>query len=252
MIDTHAHLDACPDPPEELVRRARDAGVQRILTVGTTIERGRTALALADAHDEVFAIVGIHPHEAGSADGVDGLRELLAHERAVGVGETGLDFYRDYAPRDRQRALFAEHLELARELGKPVVIHNRAADDEVLAQLGSLRRRRRPPLLLVPGRARGRARARLLRLVRGQRHLQERVGAPRRRLAGAARTDPRGNRLPVPLAEPRRGRPNEPDGTGLRYLTDYRTADQRSLCRLLLAKRQVDRVPARRAGTWQS
>ena len=137
MIDTHAHLDACPDPPDELVRRAREAGVRRILTVGTTLEGGRVALALADAHDEVYAIVGIHPHEAGSADGVDGLRELLEHERAVGVGETGLDFYRDYAPRDRQRALFAEHLELARELRKPVVIHNRAADAEVLEQLAS-------------------------------------------------------------------------------------------------------------------
>ena len=85
----------------------------------------------------MYAILGIHPHEAGPADGVDGLRELLAHERAVAVGETGLDFYRDYAPRDRQRALFERHLELARELGKPVVIHNRAADDEVLAQLAS-------------------------------------------------------------------------------------------------------------------
>jgi TatD DNase family protein len=137
VIDTHAHLDACPDPPEELVRRAREAGVRRILTVGTTIEGGRTALSLAEAHDEVFAIVGIHPHEAGSADGVDGLRRLLDHERAVGVGETGLDFYRDYAPRDRQRALFAEQLVLARELRKPVVIHNRAADEEVLAQLAS-------------------------------------------------------------------------------------------------------------------
>lgn len=137
MIDTHAHLDACPDPPEELVRRARDVGVERILTVGTSVEGGRTALALAEEHEEVYAILGIHPHEAGSADGVDGLRELLEHEGAVGVGETGLDFYRDFAPRDRQRALFAEHLELARELRKPVVIHNRAADDEVLAQLAS-------------------------------------------------------------------------------------------------------------------
>jgi TatD DNase family protein len=137
VIDTHAHLDACPEPPEELVRRAREAGVRRILTVGTTIEGGRTALSLAEAHDEVFAIVGIHPHEAGSADGVDRLRPLFEHERAVGVGETGLDFYRDYAPRDRQRALFAEQLELARELRKPVVIHNRAADQEVLAQLAS-------------------------------------------------------------------------------------------------------------------
>jgi TatD DNase family protein len=137
VIDTHAHLDACPDPPEELVRRAREAGVRRILTVGTTIEGGRTALSLAEAHDEVFAIVGIHPHEAGSADAVDGLRTLLEHERAVGVGETGLDFYRDYAPRDRQRALFTEQLQLARELRMPVVIHNRAADEEVLAQLAS-------------------------------------------------------------------------------------------------------------------
>jgi TatD DNase family protein len=137
VIDTHAHLDACPDPPDELVRRAREAGVGRILTVGTSVEGGRTALALAEQHDEVFAVLGIHPHEAGTADGVDGLRDLLRHERAVGVGETGLDFYRDYAPRDRQRALFAEHLELARELRKPVVIHNRAADDEVLHQLAS-------------------------------------------------------------------------------------------------------------------
>jgi TatD DNase family protein len=137
VIDTHAHLDACPDPPDELVRRAREAGVGTILTVGTSVERSRTALALADEHDGVYAILGIHPHEAGAADGVDGLRELLQHERAVGVGETGLDFYRDYAPRDRQRALFAEQLELARELRKPVVIHNRAADEEVLDQLAS-------------------------------------------------------------------------------------------------------------------
>ena len=137
MIDTHAHLDACPDPPDELVRRAREAGVGTILTVGTSVEGSRAALALADEHDEVYAILGIHPHEAGAAEGVDGLRDLLQHERAVAVGETGLDFYRDYAPHDRQLALFRKHLELAGELGKPVVIHNRAADEEVLEQLAS-------------------------------------------------------------------------------------------------------------------
>jgi TatD DNase family protein len=137
VIDTHAHLDACAGPADEVVRRAHEAGVRRILTVGTSLEGGRTALSLADAHDEVFAILGIHPHEAGSTDGVDGLSDLLAHPRAVAVGETGLDFFRDYAPRDRQRALFAEHLELARGLDKPLVIHNRAADDEVLGQLSS-------------------------------------------------------------------------------------------------------------------
>ena len=137
MIDTHAHLDACADPPDELVRRAREAGVGRILTVGTTIERCRTALELAERHDEVFAILGVHPHEAGEDHELDALRDLLAHPRAVGVGETGLDFFRDYAPHDRQRELFRRHLELAGELRKPVVIHNRAADAPVLEELTS-------------------------------------------------------------------------------------------------------------------
>jgi TatD DNase family protein len=137
VIDTHAHLDACADPPDELVRRAREAGVGRILTVGTTIERCRTALELADEYAEVYAILGIHPHEASDDHDLDSLRVLLAHPRAVAVGETGLDFFRDYAPHDRQRVLFREHLELAGEIGKPVVIHNRAADDAVLEELAS-------------------------------------------------------------------------------------------------------------------
>jgi TatD DNase family protein len=135
VIDTHAHLDACEDPPERLVERARAAGVPRILTVGTTVEGSRDALALAERHPEVFAILGIHPHEAGHADGAAQLRDLLTHDRAVAVGETGLDFYRDWTPRDRQHKLFERHLELATELGKPVVIHSRAADDDTLATL---------------------------------------------------------------------------------------------------------------------
>jgi len=137
VIDTHAHLDACADPPDELVRRAREAGVGTILTVGTTIERSRTALGLTDEHAEVFAILGVHPHEATNDHDLDALRDLLAHPRAVGVGETGLDFFRDYAPHDRQRALLRQHLGLAAELGKPVVIHNRAADEDVLEELAS-------------------------------------------------------------------------------------------------------------------
>jgi TatD DNase family protein len=137
VIDTHAHLEACADPPAEIVARARDAGVRRILTVGTSVAGSRDALALAEAHGDVYAIVGIHPHEAGGADTVDELRPLLGHRRAVAVGETGLDFFRDYAPRDRQRELFDRHLELAQELGKPVVVHNRAADDDVLDALAA-------------------------------------------------------------------------------------------------------------------
>jgi TatD DNase family protein len=138
VIDTHAHLDACADPPDDLIARAADAGVARILTVGTTIDRCRTALELAERYADVFAILGVHPHEAGGeeAERLLELRELLAHPQAVAVGETGLDHYREYAPHDRQRRLFEEQLELATELGKPVVVHTRAADGDTLDALG--------------------------------------------------------------------------------------------------------------------
>jgi TatD DNase family protein len=130
VIDTHAHLDACADRPSALIRRARSVGVERIVTVGTGIDSSRAALELADLHEEVFAAVGIDPHQAGYAEArrVDELRDLAEHDRAVGVGETGLDYSRDRAPRDRQRRLFEAQLELAADLGKPVVIHTRDAD----------------------------------------------------------------------------------------------------------------------------
>jgi len=136
VIDTHAHLAALDDP-DEAVERAAEAGVGRILTVGTDVEDCRRALALADEHDGVYAILGIHPHSAGTATDADlaELRGLLEHRKAVAVGETGLDWYRDYAPRDDQRRVFAAQLELASELGKPAVIHTRAADDDTLASL---------------------------------------------------------------------------------------------------------------------
>lgn len=133
MIDTHAHLD--PATADEVLAYARAAGVRRVVAVGTTIQNGRAALALAEQHDGVFGALGIHPHEAGNENDVDALRDLLAHPKAVAVGETGLDFFRDYAPHDAQRALFAAQLALARELGKPVVIHTRAADDDTRTAL---------------------------------------------------------------------------------------------------------------------
>ena len=130
MIDTHAHLDACADRPSALIRRARAAGVDRIVTVGTGIDSCRAAIELAGLHEEVFAALGIDPHQAGDAEAArtGELRDLLEDERAVAVGETGLDFFRDRAPRDRQRKLFEAQLELAAELRKPVVIHTRDAD----------------------------------------------------------------------------------------------------------------------------
>ena len=137
MIDTHAHLDACADPADEVVERAREAGVERIVAVGSGLDSCRETLAIASRHDGVFAALGIHPHQAADpgAAALDELRELLADPRAVAVGETGLDHYRDYAPHDRQLALFEHQLELAEELGKTVVVHTRAASGETAAAL---------------------------------------------------------------------------------------------------------------------
>jgi TatD DNase family protein len=129
VIDTHAHLDAGQEPADALIERARSAGVDRIVAVGTGIESCRAALELAERHEGVHAALGIHPHQAGNAEAgrLPELRELLGHERAVAVGETGLDYYREYAPPDRQLALFQAELDLAADLGKPVVVHSRAA-----------------------------------------------------------------------------------------------------------------------------
>lgn len=129
MIDTHAHLDALDEDPAEVVARAREAGVTRILTVGAA-----QAVALAERFEDVYAVVGVHPHEAATGD-VAEIRRLQEHPKVVAVGEIGLDWFRDYAPPDAQRYMFESQLGLAAELGKPVVIHTRAADDDTLAAL---------------------------------------------------------------------------------------------------------------------
>jgi TatD DNase family protein len=129
VIDTHAHLDALDDDPADVIARARAAGVTRILTVGTA-----QAVELAERFDDVWAIVGIHPHDSATGD-VEEVRRLQRHPKAVAVGETGLDWFRDYATPEAQRGMFEAQLGLATELGKPVVIHTRAADDDTLAAL---------------------------------------------------------------------------------------------------------------------
>ena len=138
VIDTHAHLDGGTDEAAAVVRRAQDAGVTRIVAVGSGIESSRATLRLAHEHDGVYAALGIHPHQAGSDDAtrLTELRELLGDGRVVAVGETGLDFYRDYAPHDAQLELFERQLALAEELAKPVVIHTRAADEATARALG--------------------------------------------------------------------------------------------------------------------
>jgi TatD DNase family protein len=134
VIDTHAHLDALDDPAGA-VARAREAGVTRIVSVGTDADSWRNTLAIAEDHEDVYVVAGLHPHEATPGFDLRELERVLDHPRVVGVGETGLDYYRDYAPRDAQAALFVAQLELAKERKMPVVIHNRAADDDTVSTL---------------------------------------------------------------------------------------------------------------------
>ena len=212
MIDTHAHLDACAEPADDLVTRAREAGVERIVSVGTGIESCRETLAIARRHEGVFAALGIHPHQAGEPDSaaIDELRELFADPNAVAVGETGLDHYRDYAPRDRQLELFERQLELAGELGKTVVIHTREASDDTAAALADFSGRvvlhcfSAPELVPVA-------------LERGYYvSFAGNVTYPKaEELREAARAIPRERLLaetdsPYLSPQPRRGRPNEP------------------------------------------
>jgi TatD DNase family protein len=132
VIDTHAHLG---EDAAEVLERARAAGVAKVIDVATTIAGARATLQRAEALDGVYACLGVHPHEAAEPGDLDELRELLGHPRAVALGETGLDYYRDYAPHKAQQRLFEAQLALALELGKPVVIHTRSADDDTRARL---------------------------------------------------------------------------------------------------------------------
>jgi TatD DNase family protein len=139
VVDTHAHLGLCEPDDAELVTSARAAGVRRILTVGLDEETNRDAIAAAEAAPEVFASVGRHPNSAagfGEPAAAD-LAELAAHPRVAAVGETGLDFFRDRSPRDDQRRAFDAQIEVARDAGKPLVIHMRSgsgADDDAVAE----------------------------------------------------------------------------------------------------------------------
>jgi len=137
VIDSHTHLHLCEPPDTELVASAEEVGVTRMLTVGTDGASSRMALAAAEAFPNVYAAVGWHPNEAKGFDDADltELRALAAHERCVAIGETGLDFYRKTAPPTDQERAFVAQIGLARETGKPLVIHTRAADDATLAQL---------------------------------------------------------------------------------------------------------------------
>ena len=137
MVDTHCHLDSCKPPDAELVARARRTGVGRLATVGMNGDSIARALAAAREHEGVVAIVGRHPHYAEGFDDAD-LEEIeraAADPLARAVGETGLDYYRDRAPREDQLRAFEAQLDLAGRLGLPAVIHTREAEEDTFAVL---------------------------------------------------------------------------------------------------------------------
>lgn len=137
MIDSHTHLDLCQPPDAELVAAGDEVGVTRIVTVGTTGSSCRAALAATEDFPQVYAAIGCHPNEATGFDDADlaELAALAAHPNCVAIGETGLDYYRDGAPRTDQLRAFRGHIELARETGKPLVIHTREAAADTLDTL---------------------------------------------------------------------------------------------------------------------
>lgn len=142
LIDTHAHLDMAEfrEDLEEVLLRALGTGVLRIITVGIDPESSRSAVSLCEASPRLFAAVGCHPHNARGA-GPSILKEILeltSHPKVVAWGEIGLDFFRDYAPREDQLVAFSKQLEAAREVGLPVIIHDREAHSEVLSTLRRL------------------------------------------------------------------------------------------------------------------
>ncbi len=139
LIDSHCHLhdDAFAHDVGAVIGRAREAGVGRVVTIGTSIAESRAAIALAEQFDEVFATVGIAPHDEHqfTDETLVQLRELAQHPKVVALGEFGLDYHYNTWQRDEQIRIFEQQLQLASELNKPVVIHNRDADDDTLCVL---------------------------------------------------------------------------------------------------------------------
>jgi TatD DNase family protein len=135
--DSHTHLDSCGPPNAELIATAAREGVTRVLTVGMDAATNRTALLAAEDFPQVHAAIGRHPNHAQGFDGADlaDLEALAAHPRCAAIGETGLDYYRDYAPRADQERAFHAQIELARDTKKPLVIHTRAAEDDTVDTL---------------------------------------------------------------------------------------------------------------------
>jgi len=141
LVDSHCHLDYYKEEGEvaAVVARAREAGVGTLVTIGTRISEFAGVRRIAEQFDDVYCTVGIHPHEAASEPAIDraAIVELARHPKVIGIGETGLDFYYDHSPRDRQVEVVRTHSAAAREGGLPLIVHSRNADAETAELLQS-------------------------------------------------------------------------------------------------------------------
>jgi TatD DNase family protein len=139
LVDSHCHLDfpSLADDLDGVLQRAAEAGVGRMVTICTKLSAFAPVRAIAEAHDQVYCSVGIHPHEAAAeaAASVAGLLALAAHPKVVGIGESGLDFFYDHSPREVQERQFRTHIRAARESGLPLIVHSRDADTTMAAIL---------------------------------------------------------------------------------------------------------------------
>lgn len=136
LIDTHCHLtfQQYEGNLTDVLKRSRDAGVKKFITVGTDINHSRKVIELCDKFEDIYGAVGIHPHYADKADSkqLETIQELAGHEKVVAIGETGLDFHYDFADKDEQRSLFIKQLETASLLSLPVIVHSREAVKQTL------------------------------------------------------------------------------------------------------------------------
>jgi len=156
LVDSHCHLDFA-DAAErpEIVARARRAGVKTLLTICTKLDEFPTVRAIAETDPDIWCTIGVHPHEAAvePAATVDGLVAATKHEKVIGIGETGLDFYYEHSPRARQAEVFRVHIAAAREAQVPLIVHTRDADPETIAILEA----ERPPAGVIHCFSTGRA-----------------------------------------------------------------------------------------------
>jgi len=139
FVDTHVHLNF-PDydaDREEVIQRARQAGVEIFINVGTDVETSRASVKLAEEYDFVWASAGIHPHDAKDADpaAIQAIEDMLTHPRVIAVGEIGLDFFRDHSPRETQKEILKQFLGIHKVSGKPLILHCRDAYEDLAALL---------------------------------------------------------------------------------------------------------------------